>query len=218
MLAYQASPEGRQQALTDASRLVREMENRLPSRFGVLPKARVVVQAVPADREAGSPFAFYDLGTIDGTRPGVFYMNLGGSREHLRWELPTLVYHEAVPGHHMHGSIQQESDRLPMIRKTTWFGAFNEGWALYAEYLADEMGVYANDELGRIGYLSDALMRACRLVVDTGIHAQRWTREQAIVYLSETIGFTRDYALGEVDRYCVLPGKRAATWLDARLS
>lgn len=206
-LAYPSSPQGRQEALTDARRLVSAMESRLPSQFGVLPKTAVAVQPVAADRESGSPFAFYDLGTIDGTRPGVFYLNLGGAREHLRWEFPTLVYHEAVPGHHMHGSIQQGSTRLPMIRKTTWFNAFNEGWALYAEHLADEMGVYSDDPLGKIGYLSYALTRACRLVVDTGLHAQRWTREQAITYLCDTIGFSRDYSIGEVDRYCVLPGQ-----------
>jgi uncharacterized protein (DUF885 family) len=206
-LTYPATPAGRQEGLAAAEGLIGAMQKRLPQQFGVLPKTPVTVRAVAPDLEAGAPFAFYHLATLDGSRPGIFYINLGGRREHLTWELPALTFHEAIPGHHMHGSIQQESATLPLIRKVTWFNVFNEGWGLYAEQLADEMGAYESTPLGVIGYLSLSLLRAVRLVVDTGIHADRWSREQAIDYMCATLGVSREYALGEVDRYCVSPGQ-----------
>jgi uncharacterized protein (DUF885 family) len=183
------------------------MERRLPQITRTLPHHTAQVKRVPAAIEAGAALAHYDLGSLDGSRPGIFYLNLNPDLQCTTWQLPTLAYHEAVPGHHLHASIQQESERLPLIRKTTWFGAFNEGWSLYAEQLADEAGAYEGKPLARIGYLSYALLRAARLVVDTGLHARRWSRERAIEYFGKTLGSPKGDATSEIDRYCSNPGQ-----------
>jgi uncharacterized protein (DUF885 family) len=129
--------------------------------------------------------------------------------------MPTLTYHEAVPGHHLQGSLALEAG-LPLIRKTIWFSGYGEGWALYAEQLADEMGLYADDPFGRIGYLHDALLRAARIVMDTGLHSRGWTREQAIRYFVENQGDPESAAISEVDRYCVWPGQACSYMIGKR--
>jgi len=136
-----------------------------------------------------------------------YYINLRDISELPSWTLPTLTYHEAIPGHHLQGTIQQETKGLPMLRKLSSFNAYVEGWALYAEQLAGEMGMYDTDPAGRIGYLHDALFRAVRLVVDTGIHGAGWSREQAITYMMDTAGKAQGEASAEVERYCVWPGQ-----------
>src|SRR6185503_6015117 len=118
---------------------------------------------------AAQPGGYYNTPSLDGSRPGIYWINLRDTAELPRWCLPTLTYHEAIPGHHLQLSLQQEAS-LPLLRKTVFFSAYGEGWALYAERLADERGVYAGDPLGELGYLQSALFRACRLVVDTGLH------------------------------------------------
>jgi uncharacterized protein (DUF885 family) len=139
-----------------------------------------------------------------------------------RWTLPTLTYPEGIPGHHLQGALVLEAASLPMIRRTLWFTAYGEGWALYAEQLADEMDLYASDPWGRLGYLHDALFRAVRLVVDTGLHEKRWTRERAIRYFVDTLGDPKTAAATEVDRYCVWPGQACSymigkmMWLKLR--
>jgi len=210
--SYPATEAGAAEALADATRMIKEMRARLPSMFGTLPRNEVVVRRIPPATEQGAAGGFYDLGSIDGTRPGTFYINLAPGRQPERFGLPTLVYHEAIPGHHMHASIQQESN-LPLIRKTLWFGAFNEGWAHYAEQIADEMGVYEANPLGRLGYLSGALFRAMRLVVDTGLHAGGWSRDEAIAFVVEKTFVDKAEATSEVDRYCVLPGQACSYML-----
>jgi uncharacterized protein (DUF885 family) len=126
--------------------------------------------------------------------------------------LPTLTYHESIPGHHLQGSIQQEAS-LPLICKVSFFSAYLEGWALYAEQLADEMGLYEKDPFGRIGYMHDAMFRAVRLVVDTGMHAKRWSREQAVKYYVDALGDPEASAVTEVERYCVWPGQACSYML-----
>jgi len=206
-LTYANTSEGNAQALSDAVALVAGMQSRLPTLFRTLPRNPASVKSVPINIEAGAAMGYYNPGAIDGSRAGIFYLNLSPTHTRTRWQLPSLVYHEAIPGHHMHASIQQESARLPLIRKTTWFSVFNEGWSLYAEQLADESGAYEGDPLGRVGYLTYALQRAVRLVVDTGLHAQRWTRERAIDYFTTTLGSPASAAANEVDRFCVIPGQ-----------
>lgn len=204
---YANDDAGKAKLLDDLNGKVKAVQARLPQWFGVLPKAQVRVRRVPAATEAGAPGGYYSPGAIDGSRPGMYYINLRDISELPSWTLPTLTYHEAIPGHHLQITIQQQTQGVPLLRKLSAFNAYVEGWALYAEQLAGEMGMYDNDPAGRIGYLHDALFRAVRLVVDTGMHAQGWSREQAITYMMDTAGKARGEATAEVERYCVWPGQ-----------
>src|SRR6185369_10432811 len=144
----------------------------------------------------------------DGSRPAAFYINLKETSDWPRYNLPTLAFHETIPGHHLQIALAQESTRIPMLRRAGFgFSAFSEGWALYAEQLADEMGAYENDQLGQVGFLQSLLFRATRLVTDTGIHWKRWTRAQATQYMVDTIGNTPSRAQREVERYFASPGQ-----------
>ena len=167
---------------------------------------------MPEFTEAGAPGGYYQPGALDGSRPGAYYINLRNPAEEWpKFSLPTLTYHEGIPGHHWQISIQQESGSIPFIRSALLgFTAYAEGWALYAEQLADEMGLYANDPLGRLGYLQSAAFRASRLVVDTGLHAKRWTREQAIASMVAATGDQESNIVTEIERYCVWPGQACA--------
>jgi uncharacterized protein (DUF885 family) len=195
---------------------------KLPAYFGTLPKAGLVIRRIPIAVEAGAPGGYYVDGSLDGSRPGAYYINLRNMAEVPRWTLPTLTYHEGIPGHHFQGALILEEPGVPMIRRTLWFTAYGEGWAVYAEQLADEMGLYATDPWGRAGYLQGALLRALRLVLDTGLHARRWTRSRAIRYYMDTMGAPESGATAEVDRYCVWPGQACSymigklTWLKLR--
>jgi uncharacterized protein (DUF885 family) len=207
--------------IEDLNAQVRAMQARLPQMFGALPKAPVEIRRVPKFIEAGAPGGYYNNPSLDGKRPGIYWINLRDTAEVPRWTLPTLTYHEAIPGHHLQLSLQQEAD-LPMIRRAAFYSAYGEGWALYAEQLAQEMGVYEGDPLGEIGYLQSSLFRAARLVVDTGIHALRWSREKAIATMAEIDGEPTSSAATENERYCVWPGQACSymvgklTWLRLR--
>jgi uncharacterized protein (DUF885 family) len=213
--------EGRAALLASLNVNVAAVEARLPAWFATPPKGAIEIRRIPPSTEATAAGGYYQPGSLDGARAGAYYINLRDTAEVPRWTLPTLTYHEAVPGHHLQLSLQQAA-RLPLIRKMLWFAAYGEGWALYAEQLADEMELYADDPLGRIGYLHDALFRAVRLVLDTGLHAKRWSREAAIAYFIDAIGDPESCAVSEVERYCVWPGQACSymvgklTWLDLR--
>lgn len=209
---YPNTDTGKEKLIADLNVKVADMKKRLPQYFGVLPKADVTIKRVPKAIEDGQAGGYYQNPSLDGSRPGIYYINLRNTAEVPSWTLPTLTYHEAIPGHHLQGSIQLETS-LPMIRKLSFFSAYIEGWALYAEQLADEMGLYENDPFGRIGYLHDAMFRAVRLVVDTGMHAKRWSREQAIKYYVDTLGDQEASAVTEVERYCVWPGQACSYML-----
>ncbi|HEY4114938.1 MAG TPA: DUF885 family protein [Rhizomicrobium sp.] len=206
---YPNTDAGKEKLIADLNKKVQDVRARLPKYFDVLPKADVVIARVPKYLEAGAPGGYYENPSLDGTRPGRYYINLRDTADIPSWSLPTLTFHESIPGHHLQGSIQQEAN-LPLIRKLTGFTAYVEGWALYAEQLAVEMGMYDHDPFGHIGQLHDALLRAVRLVVDTGIHAQKWSREQGIKYYVDAIGDPDAAAASEVDRYCVWPGQACA--------
>lgn len=180
------------------------------------PRTPVTIQAVPGFLEASSPAASYRAAPANGTAPGVFSLNMSDTAGWPRFTLPTLVYHETVPGHHLESAIAAEQARLPLIRQLVWNTAYGEGWAVYGEDLADEMGLYDEDPLGRIGYLQSLLFRAARLVVDTGIHHKRWSREEAANYLVDTTGQDEAAMLKEVDRYAVWPGQAAAYWVGRK--
>jgi uncharacterized protein (DUF885 family) len=192
--------------LTDLNRRVRSVRAKLPRYFGALPKAGVEIKRVPKETEDGAPGGYYNLPSLDGKRPGIYWINLRDTREMPKWMLPTLTYHESIPGHHLQLSIQEES-ALPLIRKVSQYTAYIEGWALYAEELAAEIGEYDHDPLGRIGQLHDSMFRAVRLVIDSGIHSMKWSREHAIKYYAETLGDPVTGATSEVERYCVWPGQ-----------
>ena len=205
---YPNTDPGRERLLADLNAQVAAMRARMPEMFGRLAQAPLEIVRVPAYIEAGAPGGYYQPPALDGSRPGAYYINLRDTAETPRYSLPTLNYHEGVPGHHWQIAIQQESEGLPFFRSAlSFFGAFIEGWGLYAEQLADEMGVYENDPFGRIGYLQSAAFRASRLVVDTGIHAKGWTREQAIQSMTEATGNPEGATVTEIERYCVIPGQ-----------
>ncbi|MDC7675491.1 DUF885 family protein [Asticcacaulis sp. LKC15W] len=204
---YDNTDAAKEKLLEDLNVQIRAVEAKLPQWFGVLPKTAVTVRRVPKEIEAGAPGGYYQRPTLDGSRPGAYYINLRDTKEWPKWSLPTLTYHEALPGHHMQISIQMEAQGLPMLRRIGGFSAYSEGWALYTELVAAEMGMYDTDPTGYIGYLQSALFRAIRLVVDTGMHSKKWTREQAIKYFVDTNGDAESAATTEVERYCVWPGQ-----------
>lgn len=205
---YPDTEEGRAQILADLNRQIADIYKDLPKAFRTMPKAPVEVRRVPVFIQDGASNGYYQSPALDGSRPGAFYINLKTTADWPRYNLPTLTYHEAAPGHHMQIAIAQENPQIPILRRTG-FGnsAFSEGWGLYAEQVADEMGAYANDPLGRAGYLQSMLFRAARLVVDTGIHAKRWTLAQATRYMVDTVGNTAARSQREVERYFISPGQ-----------
>ena len=220
---YPNTDDGRQQILDYCNSLIRELQPYLPKYFRALPKAPVEVRRVPAYTEAGAPGGYYQRPPLDGSRPGAFYINLRDTREWPRWSLPTLVHHESEPGHHFQLALVLEMSALPLIRKAGGgFSANTEGWALYAEQLCDEMGLYDQDPLARLGMLRAAIFRAARCVVDTGIHTRGWSREQAIDYMVATTGDDRARLTSEVERYCAWPGQATSykvgqtRWLKLR--
>jgi uncharacterized protein (DUF885 family) len=205
---YPNTEAGKAQLIADLNVQMKELKRRAPEVFATLPKADCEVKRVPAYTEAGAPGGYYQPPAPDGSRPGAYYINLRDTAAWPKWSLPTLTYHEAEPGHHFQVALAQEAEGLPFLRsKLLWFGAYGEGWALYAEQLADEIGMYENDPAGRLGYLQSMAFRAARCVVDTGLHAKRWTKDQAVDYMIEATGDTRDSIVTEVERYCVWPGQ-----------
>jgi uncharacterized protein (DUF885 family) len=185
-----------------------EVYKLLPNAFRTLPKAKVEVRRVPVFIQDGAANGYYNSAALDGSRPAAFYINLKETSDWPRYNLWTLAHHETVPGHHLQIALSQESTQIPIIRRAGFgFSAFSEGWALYAEQLAQELGANAFDPLGEAGYLQSLLFRAARLVTDTGIHWKRWDRETATQYMVDTIGNTKTRAQREVERYFAGPGQ-----------
>ncbi|HVW74808.1 MAG TPA: DUF885 family protein [Rhizomicrobium sp.] len=198
--------------IADLNAKVRAVRAKLPAWFGTLPKADVIIKRVPKNIEAAQPMGYYNNPSLDGKRPGIYWINLRDPREVPSWTLPSVTFHESIPGHHLQLSLQQEAG-LPLIRKTAFFSAYIEGWALYAEQLAVEMGMYDNDPLGHIGQLHDAMWRGIRLVVDSGMHAMKWSREKAVDYFASNAGDPESAVATEVERYCVWPGQACSYML-----
>lgn len=213
---YPDTEEGRAQLLADVQARVARMMERAPQWFSRLPEAPLEVRRVPAFAEAAQPGAYYSPPSISGGSPGIYYVNLRRLSEMTRIDLPTQDFHEAAPGHHFQVALAQEMADVPLLRRLISFNAYSEGWALYAEQLADEMGFHDGDPAGRIGYLRWQLWRAARLVVDTGLHAKGWSRQQAIDYLIQTTGDTPGTIISEVDRYVVWPGQACGYELGRR--
>jgi uncharacterized protein (DUF885 family) len=204
---YPNTDAGKVEMIAYCNKRLDQMRTLLPNAFNRLPPYKFEVRRVPPQTEAGAASAFSQGPAIDGSRPGLVYFNLHDSAEWPRFALSTTVFHEGLPGHQLEGGLALSNPHLSLLRKTTSFPAYGEGWALYAEQLSDELGAYDDDPLGRIGYLKFQLFRANRCVVDTGIHHMRWSREQAIAYFVDQEGEAPGFAAREVERYCVSPGQ-----------
>ena len=198
---------GKAEAIAYCNGRLDAVRPRLPKAFNRLPPYAFEVRRVPPATEAGAASAFSQGPALDGSRPGIVYFNLHDTHEWPRWSLPTTTFHEGLPGHQLEGGLALSNTSLPLIRKITGFSGYGEGWALYAEQLADELGMYDDDPLGRIGYLRGQLFRACRCVVDTGIHHLRWSKERAVAYFVDEDADAPGYATREVERYCAQPGQ-----------
>lgn len=206
---YPDTDEGRAAIIADFTAMIEEIDGGLDGVFNVRPKQGVIVERVPEFREKTAPGAYYNPPAFDGSRPGVFSINLRNTAEVAKFGMRTLAYHEGIPGHHFQTTIQQELTGVPTFRKVLPFTAFSEGWALYTERLAWELG-FQDEPLDNLGRLQAEMFRAVRLVVDTGLHDQRWTREQAIEYMLEKTGMPETDVVAEIERYLVMPGQALA--------
>lgn len=207
---YQNNDEGRKEVLARYNEILDEITAGLDDAFDVRPKAEMEVKRVPEFKEEGSAGAYYNQPAMDGSRGGVFYANLRDVSETVKFGMKTLAYHEGIPGHHFQIAIQSELESVPIFRTFGLFTAYIEGWALYSERLAWELGFYKNDPFGNLGRLQAEMFRAVRLVVDTGIHYKKWTREEAIGYMIENTGMTTGEVETEIERYIVMPGQACA--------
>jgi uncharacterized protein (DUF885 family) len=218
---YPNTDEGRAALIAGLNEGVRGMDARLPRAFATLPKAPLEIRRVPVEIQDGASNGYYNRASLDGSRPAIYFINLKDTGDWPKYSLPSLTYHEGTPGHHLQISLSQESEDIPTLRKIGFFSAYSEGWALYAEQLADELDAY-RDPLERAGYLQSFLFRAARLVVDTGLHAKQWSREKATDYLVATTGFARPRSQREVERYCTQAGQACSykvghmAWTRAR--
>ena len=196
--------KGRAEILAFIQDRLRWIEAQMPRAFNTLVDPNMEVRRLPPEEEPGAPAAYGGAGSIDGAIPGRYWINLRTTSLHSKYSLADLTFHEAIPGHIWQGEYTR---RMPLMRQFLAFNAFSEGWALYAEQLADELGAYESDPVGRLGYLQSIAFRACRLVVDTGLHAKRWTREQAVQFFVDVNGSNPLEVASEVDRYCSWPGQ-----------
>jgi uncharacterized protein (DUF885 family) len=207
---YPNTDAGRTELLGDLRRQLDAVRARMPEIFNMRPTAAMDIRRVPPAIEEGAPRGYAMSGSLDGSRPGTYYINLVDTRIWPKWSLPTLTYHEGVPGHLWQGAVVLGNNAIPLLHRNIGVPAFGEGWALYAEQLADEIGMYEDYPVGRIGMLQARLYRAARIVLDTGLHAKGWSREQAIRYFTEQVGLDPISATSEVERYIVWPGQACA--------
>jgi uncharacterized protein (DUF885 family) len=217
---YANTAAGRTELIAGLNVGLRAMQAKLPQAFDNPPNAPLEIRAVPVEIQDGASNGYYSRASLDGSRPAIYWINLKSVGDWPKYTLPSLTYHEGVPGHHLQITIALGAP-TPVMRKLIGFSAYSEGWALYAEQVADELGGYATP-LERAGYLQSFLFRAARLVIDTGIHSKRWTREQATDYMVATTGFARPRSQREVERYCTSAGQACSykighiAWLRAR--
>ena len=206
---YKNTPEDREKYLAEARQHINNMKKRLDDLFLTLPEAEIQVKAVEPFREKSAGKAFYSSPAIDGSRPGIYYANLYDMQAMPIYQMEALAYHEGIPGHHMQLAIAQELDEVPMFRKMSFYTAYVEGWGLYSEFLPKEIGFY-KDPYSDFGRLAMELWRSIRLVVDTGIHAKKWTREEAIEYYTQNSPNAQSDAVKMVERHIVMPAQATA--------
>jgi uncharacterized protein (DUF885 family) len=201
---FSEGDKGRAEILAFIDEKVTWIRAQLPRAFNTQVNPNMEVKRLPPEEEPGAPTAYGGAGSIDGKIPGRYWINLRTTELHSKYSLADLTFHESIPGHILQGEYTRKA---PLIRQLLAFNAYSEGWALYAQQLADELGAYADDPVGKVGYLQAIAFRACRLVVDTGIHAKRWTREQGVRFFVEVNGSNPMEVASEVDRYCSWPGQ-----------
>ena len=217
---YPNTDAGRAQLIASLNDDVKALYAKLPRAFATIPTQPLEIRRVPPEIQDGASNGYYNRASLDGSRPAIYFINLKDTGDWPRYSLPALTVHEGVPGHHLQISLAQESKDIPTLRKIGGFSAYSEGWALYSEQLADELGAYEGIE--RAGYLQSFLFRAARLVVDTGIHTRQWSREKATDYMVATTGFARPRSQREVERYCTQMGQACSykighiAWTRAR--
>jgi uncharacterized protein (DUF885 family) len=201
---FSEGDKGRAEILAFIDNRLDWIRAQMPRAFNKVVNPNMEVKRLPPEEEPGAPAAYGGAGSIDGKIPGRFWINLRTTDLHSKYSLADLTFHEAIPGHIWQGEYTHD---MPLVRQLLAFNAYSEGWGLYAEQLADELGAYENDPVGRLGYLQSIAFRACRLVVDTGIHAKRWTREQGVQFFVDVNGSNPHEVASEVDRYCAWPGQ-----------
>ena len=207
---FPENDSGREMLLAEYQRILDEASKGVTQAFDISPKASITVERVPEFREAGASKGQCIPASMDGSKGGIFLANLRKVSEHPKYGMKTLAYHEGIPGHHFQTGIAMELIGLPVFRTVVPFTAYMEGWALYAEQLAYELGFYQNDPFGNLGRLQAEMWRACRLVLDAGIHYKKWTREEAIKYMVDNTGLSESDVITEVERYIVMPGQACA--------
>ncbi|TCM37152.1 DUF885 family protein [Novosphingobium sp. ST904] len=217
---YANTDAGRTELIAALNEGIRQMYAKLPQVFDNPPQQPLEIRRVPPEIQDGASNGYYYRAPLDGSRPAIYWINLKDVGDWPKYTLPSLTYHEGVPGHHLQGGYAQTGGELPMLLRNSFISAYGEGWALYAEQLADELGGYSG--LERAGYLQSYLFRAARLVIDTGLHHYKWSREKAADYMVETVGFARPRSLREVERYCTMIGQACSykmghtAWVKAR--
>jgi len=217
---YPDNDEGRAALLASLNANVKQMTGLLPKAFKTMPTQPLEIRRVPVEIQDGASNGYYHPASLDGSRPAIYWINLKSTHDWPKYSLPSLTYHEGVPGHHLQISLAQTSKDIPMLRKISFYNSYLEGWALYAEQLSDEIGGYSGIE--NAGYLQSFLFRASRLVVDTGLNSKGWSREKAVDYMTATTGFPRPRVQREVERYCASIGQACSykighlAWLRAR--
>jgi uncharacterized protein (DUF885 family) len=217
---YADTDAGREALLASLNANVKKMMGLLPKAFATIPNQPLEIRRVPVEIQDGAPNGYYNSASLDGSRPAIYWINLKSTHDWPKYSLPSLTYHEGVPGHHLQISLTQKSKDIPMLRKISFYNSYIEGWALYAEQLSDEIGGY--DGIERAGYLQSFLFRATRLVVDTGLNAKGWSREKAVDYMVSTTGFPKPRVQREIERYCCSIGQACSykighlAWLRAR--
>ena len=204
---YADSDAGRAELLADLNRYISEMDQRMPEQFATKPPYAVEVRRIPVEVQDSAAGGQYTSPSIDGSKPGIYWINLADMKANPKFDLKTLTYHEANPGHHWQIALNLAQEQLPLLRRIAPYNAYAEGWGLYSELVAYEMGMYKTDPFGNLGRLKAELFRSVRLVVDTGLHAKKWTREQAIQYMAQTTGTASSDVIAEIERYMAWPGQ-----------
>lgn len=204
---YEDSDAGRAQLLADLNGYIKEMDARISEQFKTRPPYAVEVRRIPVEVQDSAAGGQYTSPAIDGSKPGIYWINLADMKANAKFDLKTLTYHEANPGHHWQIALNLAQEHLPLLQRIAPYNAYAEGWGLYSELVAHEMGLYKNDPFGNLGRLKAELFRSVRLVVDTGMHAKKWTREQAIQYMAATTGTASSDVISEIERYMAWPGQ-----------
>ena len=201
------TPAGKAELLAYLQAKLAVVKTRLPQMFDHIPPYAVEARAVPAAIDSGAPGAYSEQPSLDGSRPGYIRFNLHDTAEWPRWNLDTTLYHEGLPGHQLQGGLALQSKEIPILRRNMYLSAYGEGWALYAEQLANELGMYDDNPLGRIGWLKGQMFRAGRCIVDTGMHTMGWSQEKAVAVLGDLTGDAVGFTTREVNRYCAIPAQ-----------